>query len=92
MNVDYESLNELFRRQDFLGLIAMGVPENEYEAQVHDILTVIDTLPHEEASIPRLVGIFEDVYRAKFGWDYTQMRRVRPDFEDIAQKVMNYFG
>jgi hypothetical protein len=92
MNVDYESLNELFRRQDFLGLIAMGVPEDEYEAEVHDILAVIDKLPREKASIPRLVGIFEDVYRTKFGWDDAEFRKFRPDFEDIARNVMNYFG
>jgi hypothetical protein len=92
MNVDYDSLNEIFRMQDFLGLIAMGVPEEEYEEQVEDIFVALERLPREEATAARLVGIFEDVYRLKLKWPEEQMRRVRPDFEEIAQKVMNHFG
>jgi flavorubredoxin len=91
MNVDYDSLNEIFRTQDFLGLIAVGAPENEYEREVEDILDALESLPREEATVSRLVGIFEDIYRLRFNWSDEQMRRVRPDFEDIAHKVMNYF-
>jgi hypothetical protein len=92
MNVDYDSLNEIFRTQDFLDLIAVGAPENEYEREVEDILDALESLPREEATVSRLVSIFEDVYRLRFNWSDEQMRRVRPDFEDIAHKVMNYFG
>ena len=92
MNVDYDSLNEIFRAQDFLGLITVGAPENEYEREVEDVLVALDGLPREEATVPRLVSIFENVYRSRFKWSDEQMRRVRPDFEDIAHKVMNYFG
>jgi hypothetical protein len=66
MNVDYDSLNEIFRMQDFLGLIAMGVPEEEYEEQVEDIFVALERLPREEAPVARLVDIFEDVYKLKF--------------------------
>ncbi len=92
MNVDHEALHELFRRQDFLGLIAKGVPDNEYEEQVQDVLVEIGALPPEQACLGRLVEIFEGVYRTKFGWSATQFRRYRPDFEEIAQHGMNYFG
>ena len=51
MNVDYDSLNEIFRMQDFLGLIAIGVPEEEYEEQVEDILVALEPLPREEATV-----------------------------------------
>jgi hypothetical protein len=92
MNVDHDSLNEIFRTQDFLGLIAVGVPENEYEREVEDILDALESLPREEATVSRLVGLFENVYRLRFNWSDEQMRRIRPNFEDIAHKVMNYFG
>jgi hypothetical protein len=92
MNVDSDSLNEIFRTQDFLGLITVGAPESEYEREVEDILVALDRLPREDATVPGLVSIFEDVYRSRFRWSDEQMLRVRPDFEDIAQKVMNYFG
>jgi hypothetical protein len=57
MNVDYDLLNEIFRTQDFLGLIAVGAPENEYEREVEDILDALESLPREEATVSRLVGI-----------------------------------
>jgi hypothetical protein len=92
MNVDYNSLNEIFRTQDFLGLIAVGAPETEYKREVEDIWDALESLPREEATVSRFVGIFEDIYRLRFNWSDEQMRRVRPDFEDVAHKVMNYFA
>jgi len=53
MNVDSDSLNEIFRTQDFLGLITVGAPESEYEREVEDILVALDGLPREEATVPR---------------------------------------
>jgi hypothetical protein len=92
MNVDSDALNEIFRMQDFLGLIAMGMPDNEYEEQVEDLFGALESLPREEAIESRLVAIFEDVYRSRFKWSDEQMRRVRPDFAEIASKVVKYFG
>jgi hypothetical protein len=92
MNVDSDALNEIFRMQDFLGLIAMGVPDNEYEEQVEEVLAALESLPREEATESRLVAIFEDVYRSRFNWPDEQMQRVRPDFAEIASKVVKYFG
>jgi hypothetical protein len=37
MNVDYNALDELFRLQDIEGLIALGVPDDEYEPEVEKI-------------------------------------------------------
>ena len=90
---DLESIQDLVRAADIEGLIQIhGAPADEYEREVEDVLVALDGLPREEATVPRLVSIFENVYRSRFKWSDEQMRRVRPDFEDIAHKVMNYFG
>jgi hypothetical protein len=92
MNVDYEALSSLFRVQDIEGLIASGAPEDEYEPEVEKIYVELEALPKEEATVTRLVEIFDDVYKQMFGWSDAQMRRRRPDFEDIAEKIIKYFA
>jgi hypothetical protein len=92
MNVDYDALDELFRIQDIEGLIALGVPDNEYEPEVEKIFAALEALPREEATVPKLVEVFEGVYKQMFGWSDEDMRRRRPHFEEIAMKVMSYFG
>ena len=92
MNVDYDSLDELFRMQDIEGLIASGAPDDEYEPEVERIFAALEALPRAEATVSRLVDIFCDVYRQMFGWSEEQMRRRCPDFEEIAEKVIKYFG
>ena len=92
MNVDYDALDELFRIQDIEGLIALGVPDNENEPEVEKIFAALEALPREEATVPKLVEVFEGVYKQMFGWSDEDMRRRRPHFEEIAMKVMSYFG
>jgi hypothetical protein len=92
MNVDYDALDEIFRIQDIEGLIALGVPDNEYEPKVEKIFAALEALPREEATVPKLVEVFEGVYKQMFGWSDEDMRRRRPHFEEIAIKVMSYFG
>jgi hypothetical protein len=92
MNIDYESLDELFRIQDIEGLIASGAPDDEYEPEVERIFAALEALPRDEATVPKLVSIFDDVYKQMFGWSDDDMKRRYPDFEDIAEKVMKYFG
>jgi hypothetical protein len=92
MNVDYDALDEIFRIQDIEGLIALGVPDNEYEPEVEKIFVALEALPREEATVPKLVEVFEGVYKQMFGWSDEDMRRRRPHFEEIAIKVMSYFG
>ena len=92
MNVDYDALDELFLIQDIEGLIALGVPDNEYEPEVEKIFAALEALPREEATVPKLVEVFEGVYKQMFGWSDEDMRRRRPHFEEIAMKVMSYFG
>jgi hypothetical protein len=92
MNVDYDALDELFRMQDIEGLIALGTPDDEYEPEVEKIFATLEALPREEATVPRLVEVFEGVYKQMFGWSDADMRRRRPHFEEIATKMMNYLG
>jgi hypothetical protein len=92
MNVDYDALSELFRLQDIEGLIAIGVPEDEYEPVVELIYVSLEALPREQASAAKLVEIFNTVYQQRLGWSEENMRRRQADFEDIATKLMNYFG
>ena len=92
MNVDYDALDELFRIQDIEGLIALGTPDDEYEPEVEKIFAALEALPREDATVPKLVEVFEGAYKQMFGWSDEEMRRRRPHFEEIAIKVMSYFG
>jgi hypothetical protein len=92
MNVDYESIDELFRIQDIEGLISSGAPEDEYEPEVERIFTALEALPREQATRPALVGLFEGVWKQMFGATEEKVASRRPDFEEIAEKVIQYFG
>jgi hypothetical protein len=92
MNIDYSAIDELFRLHDIDGLIASGAPDDEYEPEVEKIFARLETLPSDQATVPALVSIFEGVWTQMCGGNEKTIARRRPDFEDIAQKVMNYFG
>ena len=92
MNIDYAAIDELFRLHDIDGLIASGAPEDEYEPEVDRIFLALEALPREQATVPALVNIFEGVWKQMFGETGASIVRRRPDFEEIAQKVIQFFG
>jgi len=92
MNVDYTAIDELFRLHDIDGLIASGAPDDEYEPEVDRIFLALEALPREQATVATLTDIFERVWKQMFGATEQSIARRRPDFEDIARKLMNYFG
>jgi hypothetical protein len=92
MKVDFESIDELFRIQDIEGLISGGAPDDEYEPEVERIFTALEALPREQATLPALVGLFEGVWKQMFGATDEKIARRRPHFEEIAEKVIQYFG
>jgi hypothetical protein len=92
MNVDYAAIDQLFRLQDIDGLIASGAPEDEYESEVELIVTALEALPREDASVISIADTFEAVWTKMCGGSEDQRRRRRFDFEEIAEKVIRYFG
>jgi len=92
MNVDYEAIDELFRQHDIEGLISSGAPDDEYESEVEKIVTALEALPPSDASINSIVDIFDNVWIKMFGGSEEQRQRRRFDFEEIAEKVLRFFG
>ena len=92
MNIDYGAIDELFRLHDVEGLISSGAPDDEYELEVQRIVAALEDLPREQASIPAIANIFETVWTQMFGGTVEQMRRRRFEFDEIAEKVMRFFG
>jgi hypothetical protein len=93
MNVDYESIDELFRMYDVEGLISSGAPDDEYEPEVERIFAALEALPRERATTTTLIEMFEEVWKQMFSvTEEEEMAKRRPDFEQIAEKVMQYFG
>ena len=92
MNIDYKAISELFRLHDIDGLISSGAPEDEYEPEVERIVTAIENLPREQASVAAIADIIEQVWRQMFGGPEEQMRRRRFEFDEIAEQVMRFFA
>jgi hypothetical protein len=92
MNIDYQIIEELFRAYDFEDLISAGAPDNEYEPEVERICSALQAMPREQATTQILETLFEDVWRHMFGTTDEGIVRRRPDFTELAEKVMHLFG
>jgi hypothetical protein len=90
MKVDYAAISELFRLHDIDGLISSGAPDDEYEPEVERIVTTLENLSREQASVTAIADIFAAVWAQMFGGSEEQMRRRRFDFDEIAEKVMRF--
>jgi hypothetical protein len=94
MKVDYAAISELFRLHDIDGLISSGAPDDEYESEVERIVTALENLSREQASVTAIADIFAAVavWAQMCGGSEEQMRRRRFDFDEIAEKVMRFFA
>jgi len=92
MNVDFDALDELFRMHDVLGLISIGCPDDEYTPEVERIYAQLDSLLTGEASVDKLISIFRSVYKHMFTLSDVELRKKYPQFEEIAEKVIAYWG
>jgi hypothetical protein len=92
MNVDYEAVSELFRLHDIEGLISSGAPEDEYKPEVERIVAALENVSREQASVTAIADVFQEVWAQMFGLSEEQMRRRRFDFDEIAEKVMQFFS
>jgi hypothetical protein len=90
MKVDYAAISELFRLHDIDGLISSGAPDDEYEPEVERIVTALENLSREQASVTAIADIFATVWAQMCGGSEEQMRRRRFDFDEIAEKVMRF--
>ena len=91
MNVDFESLDELFRLSDLEGLIAAGAPQDEYQPEVELIALALDEIPTGEASKEQIVQIFSDVWKKMFSTSEPGLAARKQGFEEIAEKLLTYF-
>ena len=69
MKIDYAAISELFRLHDIDGLISSGAPDDEYESEVERIVTALENLSREQASVTAIGDIIAAVW--------TQVWRVR---------------
>jgi hypothetical protein len=92
MKVDYAAIDELFRLYDIDGLISSGAPEDEYDLEVEPIVAALEMLPQELASVTSVANIFEVVWTQMCGGSEEQKKRRRFDFQEIAERVVQYFG
>jgi hypothetical protein len=84
-------MNELLRTYDLEGLISSGAPDDEYEPEVEHIMEELEKIPSGQATKDMIVAIFEDVWKRMFGATESRLQRIRPEFSEIADKLLTYF-
>jgi hypothetical protein len=92
MEVDYAAISELFRQHDVDGLISLGAPDDEYEPEVELIVAALDDLSREQASVTAIADIFAAVWTQMLGGSEERMQKRRPEFDEIAEKVMRFWA
>jgi hypothetical protein len=90
---DLESIQDLLRAADIEGLIEIhGAPADEYEPEGMHIFSAIRHLPTAELTVPKLLPIFEAIWRKNFIDDDTELALRRPALEELAQQISRFFG
>jgi hypothetical protein len=90
---DLESIQDLIRDADIEGLIEIhGAPADEYEPEGKQIFSAIRHLPTAELTVPKLLPIFEAIWRKSFIDDDAELALRRPALEGLAQQIARFFG
>ncbi len=70
----------------------IGCSDDVYTPEVERIHAELDNLSRGEAKVERLIEIFGAVYKRRFTLSDDELRTRYPQFEEIAQNVMTYWG
>jgi cell division ATPase FtsA len=83
--------NELLRREDIEGLLAMGAPDDEYEPEAEMIVNrageAESNSPSHKITRKEIEAIISAVWKEMFGLSEDQLGQRRPAFQSIAARL-----
>lgn len=89
---DLQSVAELMRAADPEGLIADGLPADEYEPEEQELFTAIRHLPTTEIILKTLLPILERIWTGSFSLSEEDLAARRPALLSLAKEIERFFG
>ncbi len=87
MHVTSYDINAVLISEDLEGLVRLGAPKTEYEAEAKAIEKAIIKIPAGEINTKTIVAIITFVWEKKFSLTEEELKRRMSGFEKVAAKI-----
>ncbi len=82
-------INAVLISEDIEGLIRLGAPKTEYEAEAEAIEKAVTKIPAEEINIKTIMAIIALVWGKKFSLTEEELEKRMSRFESVAARISN---
>jgi hypothetical protein len=91
--IDLDSVRDLVREADIEGLIALhGASADEYEPEADQLFETLEPLSRKQLTLPTVAAILESIWIKSFSLDGTASSARRPALEQLAARIIHFFG
>jgi hypothetical protein len=87
------SMKRILDEEDIEGLLALGSPSDEYDAEsrlIEGALSKLDNWESREIAAKRIEACIEEIWQRQFGpFDEPEASKRRPHIKKVAQKIVD---
>ena len=89
---DLPSIQELVRTADPEGLLADGLPQDEYDPEEQELLGAIQHLPTADLITANILPPLEEIWQKAFSLGAEDLAQRRPKLLGLAKEIERFFG
>jgi hypothetical protein len=89
MDISLETIKLILQHEDVEGLIELGAPDDEYDAEAQAVLSALVAMPTSDLNPASLAAIIAVVWAESFGRTEEEIKLRMRAFLNIANQLLN---